>query len=280
MKEKDEAKMKALLKEAEGHPLMKQILADRRAEVLAKRREIGAQIEDLQKGLDYTDKEAEIDRLVDQLAHLDAERNNLHMAIANNRTFIRSSRHGIEAQVRRLEAEMEESADPAIDEAIEFFNGKLAWLRSDGRISKNAVQGSFNVFTMTKTTTVESNYNAVMGALDYCRTAIQVLQKMKHRPDFDPDIIEKIKAAIPDIGEYTEIVGEKEVTEGISPRHPLILMAEDNEIDWKLEKLAEKFDKVIAKKHRTTPSVPTPPPVAPPPKTGKTVRAFMTGKSL
>ena len=102
-----------------------------------------------------------------------------------------------------------------------------------------------------------------MGALDYCRTAIQVLQKMKHRPDFDPDIIEKIKAAIPDIGEYTEIVGEKEVTEGISPRHPLILMAEDNEIDWKLEKLAEKFDKVIAKKRRTAPSV-APPPVAPP----------------
>lgn len=46
---KEAEKLKELLKEAEGHPIMKTILAEKAAEVLAKRREAAGKIEVLKK---------------------------------------------------------------------------------------------------------------------------------------------------------------------------------------------------------------------------------------
>lgn len=248
-KQREEAeKMQKILKDAENHPLMLKIKAERAAEVLAQRRAAAAKIADLKKGLGaHAEKQAEIDTMEDQLAALDAERKNLQMEINSNRGFIATERLSIEAQVRALEAKLEETADPAIDEAIDHFQKKLTWLRTDGRISKNAVKAETNIFTMTKATTVETNYNAVMAALEYCQRAIKVLERMRHVPDLDADIIENMKKAIPDVTHYEEITGEKDIIEPIGENHPLVRMAEDNEHDWKMGKLNEKFKKLMGR---------------------------------
>ena len=184
---------------------------DQSAENLAKRREIPARIESLrnEEGAVLPDLQAVLEgkeaKQVAAKAALEGAAEEVRAAVV----ALRSKRLVFRGAIENCEAELIESADPRIDEAIQFFMGKMDWLRSPGRISSNRLSSERNIFTMTKTTHAESNVDAVRGALLYCQDAIKELGNMKLHPELDMAKIEEMKAGVPDIGIYTESTGEK-----------------------------------------------------------------------
>ncbi len=117
--------------------------------------------------------------------------------------------HQFDYQIGQQRALMIETADPAIDEAIEFFKLKLDWLRQPFRISHRAEGSVLDLATLCRKTSGSSNIPAINGALEYCQVAIKKLELMKLEPVFDAGAIEKLKAGIPAIDVFSEISGER-----------------------------------------------------------------------
>ena len=138
---------------------------------------------------------------------------------------------------RLPEASLSESADPAIDAAINFFRDKLDFLRTPGRISRNAIGEVRNIFTEKKTVKEESNVEAIHSAMEYCRAAITELENMKLALAVDAERIAGLKAGIPKIDVYTVYTGEK----------PLPRVNTVSRKDWSIGKLNEKFKKVMGR---------------------------------
>ena len=146
---KKEEKLAELLTTAEGHPMMKAILAEKAAEVLAKRTEAAGKIEAMKK-----EREEVIPKLIEARdvkeakykeakAALDTAGREFNMA----RVAVSSGSQSFDNAISRQETILLESADPAIAEAITFFQEKLDWIRSPGRISHVPMGGVNNIFT-------------------------------------------------------------------------------------------------------------------------------------
>lgn len=116
---------------------------------------------------------------------------------------------GLESQIRLERNFLYDSYGSEIDETIEFFNERLDFLRSPGRISQGSIGSEQNLVSWTKQVLRESNLHAVLKALEYCQDAIRELEKMKLRPERDLQKIEKLKAGVPGIDEYQKFTGEK-----------------------------------------------------------------------
>jgi len=137
-KREKEEKLSELLKEAEDHPLMKQILAEKAAAVLKTRQEAARKIEVLQK-----ERDTIIPKLI---ADLEAKEGNYNMAKATMEAAAgeyNTARAALwvegcqfDTDIRTHKAVLYETADPVIDETITFFRDKLDWLRLPGRISR------------------------------------------------------------------------------------------------------------------------------------------------
>ena len=127
-----------------------------------------------------------------------------------------------------------------------FLRDKLDYLRSPGRISNSKAGGERNIFTETVKLKEESNYPAIIKAINYCRACIDELEKMKMKPVLDLEKIEAIKKGIPDINVFTEFTDEKPLpgSKGVNPLHRF---KSDSEMDWTIGKLNEKFKKVMRK---------------------------------
>jgi len=207
----EKAEMEKLLKTIEGHPLTKQIIAERAAETLARRKETAGKIEVLKKEREeviprlQSDIDAKEAKYLKAKAALDADLGELQKVKA----ALSSERNSFDTDIRNQEAILIESADPAIDAAITFFQDKLDWLRSPGRISRTAGGAERNIFTWKKTVKEESNAPAVRDALAYCQAAIKALEQMKLTPALDVEKIERMKTGVPSIDVYTEVTGEK-----------------------------------------------------------------------
>ena len=242
-----EERLAELLKKADGHPMMKAILAEEAAAILEKRKEAAGKIEVLKKEQSEViprlraDIEAREEKYKKAKAALDILLGEFQSAKAE----LSSENNNFETAIRNQEAVLIESADPAIDEGIEFFRGKLGWLRSPGRISRTAGGSERNIFTMKKIVKEESNVDAINSALQYCMAAIKELERMKLTPALDAEKIERMKAGVPSIDVYTEVTGEKPM-EKINT-DPRSLFKSDSQMDWELGKLNEKFKKVMGK---------------------------------
>ncbi len=117
--------------------------------------------------------------------------------------------HQFDYQIGQQRALMIETADPAIDGAIEFFQQKLSWLRRPFRISHRAEGSVLDLVTLGRKTNGSSNLPAINEAIKYCQDAIKKLELMKLEPVFDAGAIEKLKAGIPAIDVFSEISGER-----------------------------------------------------------------------
>jgi hypothetical protein len=137
------------------------------------------------------------------------------------------------------------SADPQIDEGINFFMEKLEWLRSPGRISHNMTGGEKNIYTETVTFTQETNIPAINEALGYCRAAIKELERMKLEPALDLQKIEAMKKAIPSIDIYSEATGEKPI-ENSKGRSFASYFKSADQHDFEVGKLLEKASKLLS----------------------------------
>lgn len=245
-KTREAEEMKELLKEAENHPLMQKIRADRATSTLATRTTAAGKIKALKRERDEVLPKLEAD-LETKEANYKKTMVDLNAATAEYqkaRAVLSGESYCLDNSISTQEQILIESADPALDEAIVFFREKIDYLRSPGRISTNRLGSEENIFTELKTVKMESNVGAVKSALEYCRAAIEELERMKLSPMLDVKKIEAIKNGIPDIGIFTESTGERPT--GKLNINPFSMLPSDSEMDWKIGNLNEKFKKLMA----------------------------------
>ena len=211
---KSEQGIKQWLDELEKHPLTAKMREDLAAKELAKRKDAARNIAALEKERDET--VPKLRAILDEKERkLKEAQTALNIAAAEFNTAkynLSTEAHSYETAIANYAAVLVESADLAIDAAIVFFQGKLTWLRSPGRISRNAAGSERNIFSETKITREESNAPAVKSALAYCQAAIKELEAMKLLPVPDFEKIEDLKKKIPDISVYTEYTGTKPIS--------------------------------------------------------------------
>ena len=239
-------KLEALRKTIEASPLTQQIIAEKAAEVLSKRKAAAEKIETLKKlQVDIIPKRDEIEELVAKLAILDEERRTLQAAINQKQAVLARERQDIEGDIRQQQEILYSTYDPRIDEALEFFRNKLDDLRKPGRISTRGLECVKNLFMWSKTLTTETNEGAVLGAMRYCLAAIKGLEELKLSAEFHIEKIQELKAGLPSIEVYQEVTGEKSM-EKINT-DPRSLFKSDSQMAWELERLSERFKKVMGK---------------------------------
>jgi hypothetical protein len=88
------------------------------------------------------------------------------------------------------------SYDPAIDEAIQFFQARHETLLRK-RPDSDRRGGKTNLFTLTKEVVSRSNTGAIRDALAYCLGCIRELEAMRLRPALDAVRIENLKKNLP-----------------------------------------------------------------------------------
>lgn len=242
-----------LTSELEKSPAVKKMREERGVETLAKR-EIAAEkakalererdeiIPKLQKVL--AEKEA---RFSQAKAAMDSAMDSAKKA----KIALLGKNHTIESTIGRQREILFSTCDPALDKAISFFNEKLNYLRSPGRISSHKIGSLRNFFSRSKSTREQntreqSNLQAVNAALIFCRSAIRTLQEMKLQPIFDVAKIEKMKAAIPNIDVYSEVSGTKPLpgSKGINPR---CLLPSESQLQYEFDSVMEKAEKVLSR---------------------------------
>jgi Skp family chaperone for outer membrane proteins len=231
---KEAEKLTELLAQAEGHPMMKAILAEKAAETLAKRQEAAGKIEVLKKERDEVIPKLQADLKTKEIKYLKAKTalDTANDELQTVKAALSSENHNFDTAIRNHEAVLIESADPRIDEGIEFFRAKLDYLRSPGRISRTGGKVEKNLFTWTKVVSEETNIVAVRSALAYCQNGIRELEKMKLSPELDTERIEALKSGIPKIDEYQEVTG----TKPMEKQAPTFIPPSDYEIERLLKK--------------------------------------------
>ena len=240
-----EKKVEEILKEIEDHPLSRKFKEEKAAEIFKKRMEAAEKVEAIRKEQAET-----IPKLQKDLAQSETKFNRAKAAmdaagVAFNKARAELSSRSLQFEnaIGRQREILYSSADSKIDEAIQFFNKKLDYLRSPGRISSQKMGALHNIFTMTKATKEESNLAAVNSAMLFCQSAIRALQEMKLEPVLNTEKIEKMKAAIPPIDVYSEFQGEKPLEKVNAD--PFSVLPTDSQMEWEKNKLLEKAKKIL-----------------------------------
>ena len=235
----DREKMAALLKEAEDSPIVKTLRAEKAAETLSRRREVAGKIEVLRNEESAVLPKLQAD-LQEKEAVYAAAKTVLEGAAVKFQAAtlaLRQARLTFDTAIRTCEAALLQNYDPMIDESLLFFRDKLDFLRTPGRISRNAIGAERNIFTEKKTVKQESNVPAINSAMAYCRAAITELEYMKLAPAVDAEKIAALKAGVPKIDVYTEYTGEK----------PFPRVNTVSRTDWSIGRLNEKFKELMGR---------------------------------
>lgn len=236
-----------ILQTIENHPLTKQILAEKAAELLKKRTEAASKIAELKAELEglpaasdvAANEERELKRLEQEAADLRAE-------ITRKKAETISKRLFTENLIGNLEAELLNSADSRIALEIEFFqdlHAKFMQIKPSARFEGKKQ----NLIDMTEKTTAASNQKAIAKALAYCRKAVKTLESMKLEPELNIEKIEQLRADVPNIDEFTETTGSRTIPGSKIPGL-LDQLPADTTVDWKIGKIAEKFKKIITRR--------------------------------
>jgi len=241
-----EERLAELLSKADGHPMMKAILAEEATRILKTRQEAAGKIDILEAQLQaLPDAEEAVSELKAELSILEERQKVLKQKINEKWAALRSEKLNIENEIGRGKIILIESCDPIIDEAITFFQERREVLLRKSP-DKQTRRGGVNVFTMTKELTTFSNVVAIKSALFYCLNSIRTLEVMRFEPVLDMARIDELKRNIPDVDAMEESKADKPL-----PRvntDPRILLPLNSELDWKLGKLTEKFKKVMGRK--------------------------------
>lgn len=242
---KELERLKKLADELEKNPITIKQRAEEAAAILAQRKAAAEKIKDLKLDLEATRIiQKDIDELNLKLAALDAEREEIKAAIYGKKYFIAKEKNDIAADIRQHEINLLTTYDSTIAAAINFFMAKLDYLRSPGRITRIKDGGERNLITETVKLKEESNYPAILNAINYCRAAIEKLEQMKLIPDFDLGEIEALKKGIPSIDIFTAYEGEKPLP-GSKGINPLSRFPSDDLLAYTMGKLDEKFKKIM-----------------------------------
>ena len=147
----DIEKAEKLLAELDAHPATTKYREDKAAEILATRRETAVRIEALRNEESAVVPKLQADLEEKEVVHAAAKAvlEGAAVKVRAAALALRQARLTFGTTIRNYEASLIESVDPAIGAAILYFREKLDWLRTPGRISRNAV-GSEKTFLLGK----------------------------------------------------------------------------------------------------------------------------------
>jgi chromosome segregation ATPase len=233
-----------LLKTLENHPLTKQILAEKAAETIERRKEAVSKIDELRIELENTPApETGTADLRAELAELEGKARELRKEIDMKAVQIRGTRLELEGAINRAKYELLESYDERLDAAIEHFRALHEKIRQT-KPTRQGYKGERNLIAETETFVTATNVSAIRAALDYCRESISELEGMKLSAQFDHERVEALKAGVPSIEGFEEITGTRTMP-GLKGVNPLWAFPGDSEYEWSMKKLEEKFKKLM-----------------------------------
>lgn len=243
--QQDFEKLEKLASELEKHPLTKELRDKEAAALLEKRLETAQQIEAARAKLDTVTSEmqAAIDEKEVFFRNAKAVLNEAQEDLHNAKAALFTERINREAEIKAQENFLLNTCDSRIDETINFFMGKLDYFRSPGRISTIAAGSESNLITDTLIEKKESNSPAILRAIHYCMSAIQVLRGMKLDPVCDLEKIEMLKNGIPHHDEFSEYQIEKPLwPKGVNP---LMECPSESTLQFSMDRLLEKAKKFL-----------------------------------
>lgn len=230
-----------VLKKLESTPAMRQLRAQEAEETLKRRKEIATELERGEWFRHLTELTEALEKAAAALNAHDEGRKDLAVAYDTANLELRQARTKFDACRARLNAELHATADPRIDEGIEFFRARHEAILKTSINAGTRLEGK-NLVHETQDLLSYSNYPSITQAAKYCRDCVELLEAMKLSPEFDPDALEVLKENIPNTETLTEWHGEK-VLEGSRGPSPLAGLMGDGELKWRLEKLGEKIEK-------------------------------------
>jgi len=195
------SKLEELLSKIKDHPILKKIWADEAKKLLEKRTAAAERIKALQLEAATKLKELREDEKVKK-AKCDEAKQQYHIAMNEWGTAWRQSFSASNHYYNLISQEKDKLIETydreKIDKAIEFFDKKLAWLRTSGTIYSDVTETTSPI-TLKKKVEIRSNFQPINAALTYCMSAMEKLDKLKLLPAIDNTAIESLKAGIPAI---------------------------------------------------------------------------------
>jgi len=215
-----EERAERLLDEISNHPLTVGIREKAAAERLRKREDTAKKIKNLKKERDSRLPELQADLSNKQEEYLKAKAvlDTTLLECQKANSALSEASHRFSHEIGLLEQVLIDSASPELDEAVEFFQETLDNLRRPGRIRTIGRKDQKDPVKWTKKVVRETNYGAVVSALQYCQASIEELKRMKLSPVLDFEKIEQLKGEIPGIDVYEETTGEQNMER--TPIHP------------------------------------------------------------
>jgi hypothetical protein len=244
---KETEKLAELLKKADGHPIIKKMLEEEAERVLYERLLVAGKlrtaIEEAERVI--TEHQKKVDALVAELAEYDKGRIVILDKLSAAKVELAKARQSLEWERSHAKADLLSNYDPRIDEEIEFFRNRWESLLVKN-INEQKRTGERNLVTEKQEVFVYSNVAAIRNVMAYCRAAIVELEKMKLTPALDAKRIEELRKNIPDENEMTENIGTKPLP-GSKGFNFLSFLKSDDQNDFEIAKLGEKFKKLMRK---------------------------------
>lgn len=234
----------------EKHPLTIALKAEEAAAILKQREEAASTIKELVALESETLPPllAELEKTKDALTLHDTKRQGLQSKVQAAASALASQKHQISFKREQAETALFTTADPQIDEAIQYFRDMHATLLKK-TINSDKHVGERNLITERQKIVVYSNQPSIVAGLAYCLEMTKVLEKMKLDAALDIEQIGALKAGIPDADAMVEFTGDKPLPGTKTPRLRDTLMSDDQS-DWMVGKLLEKANKLLHPKKR------------------------------
>lgn len=197
-------KMKELIAELEGSPVVEKLRAEKAKQTLTERKAAAARMKAADDELNKTlpGLRAALDAAEAALKKHDEARKALLEDVRTARAAVFAASLTNETECRQAESVLLETYDSALDEAREYFQN----LHEQVRHKKPNVQirDGERYVDRWKEQFTYSNADAKDAALEYCRAAMKAIDAMKLEPAFTPEAIEKLKREVPGTDELTE----------------------------------------------------------------------------
>ncbi|MDI6797104.1 MAG: hypothetical protein QMD09_09165 [Desulfatibacillaceae bacterium] len=204
----------------EKHPMTVELRKQQAAEILSTRKAAAQEIAKLERkkanalpDLVQAHKlaVAAYDEHKKKLADLEAEVGKAHVKKVNTADQFAKA-------ISRQQAILLQTADPRIDEALEFFRSEHERIRHTKPIEQTRQDGRRNPYRDEQNLIIYTNLGARDKALTYVRAALRGLELAKLQPTFDQQEIEKLKAGIPSLEVFEEIKHTRKDRGFIPPR--------------------------------------------------------------
>ena len=142
----------------------------------------------------------------DNLQRLEDEKKELNHVTGERLAPLREGKNRIDREITENEFYLRTNYDSAIDDAIEFFNGKIDVAAREKPLRN--VADKTKKLSGKSEVIIHTTQPAISGFIDYCRSAWKELQEMKVvEAKCDLARIEQLKANLPDIKSVTAKAG-------------------------------------------------------------------------